>query len=261
MARSSALIHTPSPDLMPVLSRGKHRNAKKGACFMEYASFVAGERFTDHPECTDPSLASLARLVNDWTTDANRSSLSTLVPSVVGLVSAGPVRSDDDRAPDNVAPTAAGAAATRRRLQLSLAILAASAAIPVASEPRQRALAIALEQCLRDLESGFPRDAATMSRIATNALAQAPLAARRARDFIAGIPTLTAREESRRERTLVPRCDAIMAMAVAGIGEACVADGDARLRALLETAIESTAAIIRPVRREVPVERQFARAR
>ena len=45
------------PDLLPVLSRGKHRNPRKGACFMELASYLAGERWSDHPACTHPLLA------------------------------------------------------------------------------------------------------------------------------------------------------------------------------------------------------------
>src|SRR6476659_1558530 len=57
-------VHT--PDLMPVLSRGKHRSPKKGACFMELASFLAGETWSDHPSCTHPLLA-------------------PLIPSVIGL--------------------------------------------------------------------------------------------------------------------------------------------------------------------------------
>jgi len=31
------------PDMLPVLSRGKHRRPRKGACFMELASYLAGE--------------------------------------------------------------------------------------------------------------------------------------------------------------------------------------------------------------------------
>ena len=42
------------PDLVPILSRGKHRNPRKGACFMEMASYLAGERWSDHPRCTHP---------------------------------------------------------------------------------------------------------------------------------------------------------------------------------------------------------------
>ncbi len=61
---------TTLPDLVPVLSAGRHRNPRKGACFMEMASFLAGERWSDHPSCTHPLLASLARLVNDSLGDA-----------------------------------------------------------------------------------------------------------------------------------------------------------------------------------------------
>ena len=42
---------------VPVLSRGKHRNPRKGACFMEFASYLAGEPWSDHPACTHPLLA------------------------------------------------------------------------------------------------------------------------------------------------------------------------------------------------------------
>src|SRR5215210_6701410 len=74
-----------SPDLVPVLSRGKHRNPRKGACFMELASFLAGERWSDHPECTHPLLAALARDVNDCVSDDARHEIAPLVPDVIGL--------------------------------------------------------------------------------------------------------------------------------------------------------------------------------
>jgi hypothetical protein len=32
-----------SPDFVLVLSRGKHRHPRRGACFMEFASYLAGE--------------------------------------------------------------------------------------------------------------------------------------------------------------------------------------------------------------------------
>ena len=56
MTKSSTI-----PDGMPVLSRGKHRSPRRGACFMELASVLAGERWSDHPACTHPLLAQLAR--------------------------------------------------------------------------------------------------------------------------------------------------------------------------------------------------------
>ena len=80
----------PVPDLVPQLSRGKHRNPRKGACFMELASYLAGERWSDHPLCTHPLLATMARLVNDHTTDSGRDRLGRLVPSVIGLTSEDP---------------------------------------------------------------------------------------------------------------------------------------------------------------------------
>ncbi len=72
------------PDGMPVLSRGRHRSPKRGACFMELASVLAGERWSDHPSCTHPLLAELAREVNDRISDAGRQQLTPLIPSVVG---------------------------------------------------------------------------------------------------------------------------------------------------------------------------------
>src|SRR3954462_848549 len=76
-----------SPDFVPMLSRGKHRHPRRGACFMEFASYLAGERWSDHPSCTHPLLARLARLVNDYTGDSRRQRLVELVPDVIGLTS------------------------------------------------------------------------------------------------------------------------------------------------------------------------------
>src|SRR5918998_880508 len=59
----------PVPDLVPQLSRGKHRHPRKGACFMELASYLAGERWSDHPACTHPLLAAMARLEAGETAD------------------------------------------------------------------------------------------------------------------------------------------------------------------------------------------------
>src|SRR3954454_3044085 len=103
---------------VPVLGRGKHRSPRKGACFMEFASYLAGERWSDHPSCTHPLLARLARLTNDYTSDATRQHLVELVPSVVGLTS------------DDV------------RVDLRIALRAALTALPVVAEARQRTMAL-----------------------------------------------------------------------------------------------------------------------
>jgi hypothetical protein len=43
---------TQLPELVWVLSLGKHRSAGPGAYFMELASLLAGEQWSDHPACT-----------------------------------------------------------------------------------------------------------------------------------------------------------------------------------------------------------------
>jgi hypothetical protein len=75
-----------SPAGLPLLSAGMHLDSEDGACLMEFTSVLAGERFSDAPRCTDPTLAALARLVNDATTDEGRHRLAPLAP---GLAVAG----------------------------------------------------------------------------------------------------------------------------------------------------------------------------
>ena len=74
-----------STEFLPLLSRGKHRRPRQGACVMEYASYLAGEKWSDHPACTHPLLAELARQVNDFTSDDARQALVELVPDMIGL--------------------------------------------------------------------------------------------------------------------------------------------------------------------------------
>jgi hypothetical protein len=76
------------PESMPVLSRGKHRRPRAGACLMEYVSVLAGRAFSDAPACTDPTLAVVARAVNDCTGDAAR---QRLAPLASDLAAAGPL--------------------------------------------------------------------------------------------------------------------------------------------------------------------------
>jgi hypothetical protein len=51
---------------------GKAPQPRKGACFMELVSYLGGERWSDLPACTHSLLASVARLVNDHTSDEGR---------------------------------------------------------------------------------------------------------------------------------------------------------------------------------------------
>ena len=52
---------------------------------MEYASLLAGVGFSDHPRCTHPLLAHIARMVNDALDDENRQRIAPMVPDVIGV--------------------------------------------------------------------------------------------------------------------------------------------------------------------------------
>jgi hypothetical protein len=69
-----------APDGLPQLRAGAHLAPEDGACLMEYVSVLAGTAFNDHPSCTDPTLATVARLVNDASTDAGRPQLAAFAP-------------------------------------------------------------------------------------------------------------------------------------------------------------------------------------
>lgn len=203
------------PQLVPVLSPGKHRNPRHGACFMELASFLAGERWSDHPSCTHPLLAALARHVNDRTSDANRQRLATLIPSVIGLASDDP------------------------HLDVKIALRCAATALPVVSAERQRVMAVAILTCGRVLAAldGWPVD--TIGEHGRQALDAVPEAARWARRFTSGIaPSLKAfRRQS---------APCIVRSAVDGIAQACIPEPDDVLRDLLAETIRECAAWVRP---------------
>jgi len=66
------------------LSRGGHRSPQDGACVMELASMLAGERFTDHPRTACPVIAGVLRLCNDLIDDEGRQELIPYASAVVG---------------------------------------------------------------------------------------------------------------------------------------------------------------------------------
>src|SRR3954466_14350365 len=65
------------------LSRGAHSSPTVGTCLMELASLMADERFGDRPKCVHPTLATIARTVNDHVGDATRQRLGTLLPAMM----------------------------------------------------------------------------------------------------------------------------------------------------------------------------------
>ena len=69
-------------DGMPTLSAGGHGQGEGKACVMEYVALLAGEAWTDEPKCTHPTLANVARFLNDRLLDEDR---HLLVPMIVRL--------------------------------------------------------------------------------------------------------------------------------------------------------------------------------
>jgi hypothetical protein len=213
------------PDVMPILSPGRHRSPLRGACFMEFASYLAGERWSDHPACTHGTLAHLARMVNDRTSEAGRARLTPLIPAVVGLTSDDPL------------------------LDVRLALRAASAALPVAAEERQHSQAVGVRVALRVLAERDDEFAAELRELAEAALRVAPAADAWALRFIErfgpGRPGMTVRQ-----------CRDIVTGAVDGIATACDGDPDERLVALLTAAVSDTARFVGTTREEAEAPAQ-----
>jgi hypothetical protein len=201
------------PDVMPILSPGRHRSPLRGACFMEFASYLAGERWSDHPACTHGTLAHLARMVNDRTSEAGRARLTPLIPTVVGLTSDDPL------------------------LDVMLAVRAASAALPIAAEERQRSQAVGVRVALRVLGEQDDELAVELRELANAALRAAPAADAWAIQFMEKVGP------GRADMT-VRQCRHIVTGAVDGIAQACGGDPDERLVALLTAAVSDAARFV-----------------
>lgn len=83
-------MSVPAPEHLPLLSRGAHTDPADGACLMEYVSLLAGEQFSDRPNCTHPLLAQIARLVNDTSPENVRHELATLAPGLIDTAGGDP---------------------------------------------------------------------------------------------------------------------------------------------------------------------------
>lgn len=73
-----------APDFMPTLSAGAHDADAGEACVMEYVSLLAGEQWSDRPECTHPILAHEARTTNDLLRGGDRPHLVPLIGRLFG---------------------------------------------------------------------------------------------------------------------------------------------------------------------------------
>lgn len=70
------------------LGKGRHSSLEHGACVMELASLLAGERFSDHPRSVCRLIGAFLRGYNDMIDDDRRQDLYACAASVVGT--AGP---------------------------------------------------------------------------------------------------------------------------------------------------------------------------
>lgn len=174
---------------------------------MEFASYLAGERWSDHPACTHAGLAHLARAVNDLTTNEGRGRLGPMIPSVIGL------NSDDPR------------------LELMLAVNAVAAALPDAPLDRQHALAVGGLVCLDALERQGGSGSGEVEAAFRAALLDAPEAHLWAERF------LERNVRWRRAEISSRQTHATIAMSVDGVRSACTPYPDDRLRALLTSSI------------------------
>ncbi|WP_246852756.1 hypothetical protein [Naasia sp. SYSU D00948] len=208
------------PSFLPTLSAGRHRNPKRGACFMEYASFLAGERWSDHPGCTHPVLGTIARGVNDFISDGARDGLLPLVPRVVGLSGSDP------------------------RIAFRVALRAVVGALPVASMERQRALGVGARHALEELRRLGDDDPEVRQRVA-DAFAMVPDAEEWSRRFCDSVGHSSSRSPVRTG-------EAMATVAVLGVAEACIPDVDTALRNLLQEAVDETERTIERLRPSAP---------
>jgi hypothetical protein len=199
------------PDMLPVLSRGKHRNPRKGACFMELASYLAGERWSDHPVCTHSLLASVARLVNDHTSDEGRPRLAELIPSVIGLTGDDP------------------------HIDALITLRCARIALPVAAADRQRILAVSVLVCERVLAQLDGRRGDNLSPESERVLGTVPQARQWADRFTSNLrPRLAAFRQQAAPHAV--------SGAVDGAAHALIPDPDVLLRRMLAESIDICAA-------------------
>ncbi len=71
------------------LDEGSHEDFTDGHCAMEVVSWLAGQGFTDAPECASKVLRSFTINLNDTWNDTDRQRLIPFLPRLVGTASDG----------------------------------------------------------------------------------------------------------------------------------------------------------------------------
>lgn len=71
-----------------------HDGIADGACLLEWVSYIAGESFSDHPQCVSDVLARYGRTLNDRLGDEARQRLVPFAKRLIGTAGDG---RDDER--------------------------------------------------------------------------------------------------------------------------------------------------------------------
>lgn len=66
------------------LATGAHKRVEDGACAMELVSWIAGEPFSDHPNCVSFVIGAFVRRFNDRLNDEDRQKLKPYLPRIIG---------------------------------------------------------------------------------------------------------------------------------------------------------------------------------
>jgi hypothetical protein len=133
------------------LAKGRHDSPDRGACVMELASMLGGERFTDHPRGVCPVIAGFLRSYNDLLPDGQQDELYAYASLVVGTAAGRSVRLRRAR---RVLAWGERADGRRRRHRLLVRLRpwdfvllpAVQAALRMAPEPRAAAVRALLEE-------------------------------------------------------------------------------------------------------------------
>jgi hypothetical protein len=71
------------------LQAGNHRSPYAGMCLLEACSYVAGEPFSDRPECVSPILGAFGRRLNDNLGHEDRQTLKQYIPRMLNTADDG----------------------------------------------------------------------------------------------------------------------------------------------------------------------------
>jgi hypothetical protein len=125
------------------IARGRHDSPARGACVIEVASMVAGERFTDHPRSVCPVIAAFLRAYNDLLPEGEHDELYRYAALVVGTAAPAPVRRERAHRILAWAGLRAGPGRLRIRLTTWDVVLAPAARAAVGMDPRLRRARVA----------------------------------------------------------------------------------------------------------------------